>query len=193
MSFLRLLLDLLPTGPYSKDPDALHVRELQSVAELLEEADDDVAALLDELFPDTAEETLADWERVFGIVPASTATTAQRQAAVAAAYGRQPTISKTYIEQAMETFTGVDVSIVEEIPPLYDVALYDVDTYFAWSFQVVVSFADAAAAGIELPELIDAQAFLDSIKPGHTQGTLLVGGARYDNPSTLLDRSTYGV
>lgn len=71
-AYLSQLQALLPSGPaWTRDPQALLTRLLDSLAEELARVDDRAAALIDEADPRTTYEMLADWERVAGLLPYS--------------------------------------------------------------------------------------------------------------------------
>lgn len=74
MSYKDILKSLVPVeigGDFDKETEA--------IAAALERTDAVVNGLLDEIFPDTANLALEDWERVYGIVPeANEATTSRR-------------------------------------------------------------------------------------------------------------------
>ena len=192
MKFLRTLLALLPVGPYSRELDSTHVQELEAYADVAEVVDAAVGDLLEEIFPGSAVELLPDWERTFQIVPSSDATTEERQAAVLAAWSKQPNLSLPYIDDVLETYTGVSVTLSEEIPPLYDSATYDESTFFAWTFEVLLDYTEAAAVGMGTASILAAQAFLEQVQPGHAQGTVLVDAAFYDDTTTPYDLSILG-
>jgi uncharacterized protein YmfQ (DUF2313 family) len=64
----------------------------------LDRADEIVAGAADEVLPDTALKLLADWERLYNIVPPATATVTSRRSAVEAAKAATGGLSKSYFE-----------------------------------------------------------------------------------------------
>ena len=198
----ELLVSLLPDGPYSKEIQGggsppQYALVLQAAAAVLDALDSRVDALLAELFPGTAVETLAEWEAVFDLHPATGATVAQRQAAVLAAWQLKPSMSVPYIEGVLETLLGVPtVTITEFTHPIYGPlagdAHYDTDSYaeiFRWIANV--SAADAAAAGLGADDYEAAFAMILAVKPAHTLGVMTVGGATYDNAVTPYEWGAY--
>jgi len=74
---------------------------------------------LNEMFPGAATETIATWETMLGIVPASAATLAERQAAVAAKWRARGGCAPAYIKGVAEAF-GYVVGDVDVIEPASD-------------------------------------------------------------------------
>jgi uncharacterized protein YmfQ (DUF2313 family) len=64
----------------------------------LDRADEILEAAAEEVLPDAALKLLADWERVYGIVPLATATVTSRRAAVKAAKAATGGLNKSYFE-----------------------------------------------------------------------------------------------
>lgn len=63
----------------------------------LDAAEEELRRIIDEMFPDTATDTISDWERVFAITPESGATLAQRRAVVSAAYRATGGMTRDYL------------------------------------------------------------------------------------------------
>ncbi len=191
MTLLDLLLALLPTGAYSKAPDADHVLELQAYAKTIENIETRVEELLPEFFADTAEETLEDWERVFDLHPASTATTAERQAALAAHVAKEPSLNPDYIASVVSTFTlGSNVSITEYTPLFWDFE-WDAIWIDEWVFRflVVIPQADVVANSVDFER---TQLLVDALKPAHTEGVVVTDDFLFDTTTTPWDWSLYG-
>lgn len=72
--------------------------------------------LLSELFPDTCTAaTIADWERIYGIIPAAADTLGQRQAAVVQKKRLRRKLTRAYFV-ALAAAVGYNI-IIEEIQP----------------------------------------------------------------------------
>jgi uncharacterized protein YmfQ (DUF2313 family) len=85
---LRLLSPIELAGVFESDID-LEGAALDAVQESAE-------ALLEEMYPDTAYELLADWERVYDIVPADGATLQSRRDAVVEKMRARGGLSRAY-------------------------------------------------------------------------------------------------
>jgi uncharacterized protein YmfQ (DUF2313 family) len=171
MTMLRLLQQLLPLGAYSEDPTAHHLLELATWADGLQAADDDLDALEPEVFPDTALQTLPDWERILGLTPASTATTADRQAAVLAHWQLQPTLNPGHIQATMEGVSGASVAIIELCQIWGEWVWGDIWVGdWVFRFYVAVDQADVVVLSLLREPL---QVLADRLKPAHTQALVV--------------------
>lgn len=191
MSLRRLVLALLPFGAYSRAPDAQHVLELGAWATGLDTADSRITAALAEVFPPTATSTLARWEALLGLVPASTDTTAQRRAAILAALRVRPSLSPGYLVEVIGTLTGCTVTVTEFTPLFYGVAEYG-DVYvdeYVFRFLVVIDKAEATAAAVQWDRV---QLVVEDIEPAHTAGIVCFTDARYDDAYSPYDHCVYG-
>ena len=190
MTLHELLLRLLPPGPYSLEPDAVHVLELQAYATGLQDADDAVDAVLDEMFAATAADSLGRWEGMLGVIAGSGDTTAERRAAILAALRRRPSLNPGYIADIIGTLTQSTVTVTEYAPLVYGVAEYG-DLYVdEWVFRFLV-IADRVEAEAADAHWYRVQPVLDDIKPAHTEGIFCFSDAIYDDEWSPYDHCVY--
>lgn len=195
MTFLELLLAYLPDGAYDKDPDALHVLELEAFAEVLQtNLDDRIDDLLDELFPDTTTEMIGEWEEMLGLTPASSDTLQQRRDRVGEALRRIPLMTPDYIADQLEKLTGVKPTIVEFTAFHCDDAdsLVDVDSLeMQWTWYAAFDRAAAVAASMD-DGLAEEQLLVERLQPGHADGTACFDDFRTNDPYSQVDRDLLG-
>lgn len=80
--YYNILKSLLPPGAYSDDDESIVMRTVRADAEQLAAGGESVVQALErEIFPDTAEASLPEWEKMLGIALPANATLATRQAA----------------------------------------------------------------------------------------------------------------
>lgn len=94
---LRALLpDLMAAPGFAVGDEADRI--LWCDAKQLDIVDDDVAGVIDEMFPETCRHTIADWERVYALPSPSGTTLSARRAAVAAADLATGGLARPYFE-----------------------------------------------------------------------------------------------
>jgi uncharacterized protein YmfQ (DUF2313 family) len=89
---------------------------LAAYASALDLVDSAAADFLNEILPDMAHDTIADWERVFGIVPPAGSTLAQRQQALVLAMCNKGGLSRQHFI-AIAALMGQTITITEYIVP----------------------------------------------------------------------------
>jgi hypothetical protein len=93
--YLKSVQSLLPGGPaFTRDADAKITKLLKGLATELGRVDGRAVDLLDESDPRTASETLADWERVYGITTDTTLSDAVRRDAILAKIASQEVLTE---------------------------------------------------------------------------------------------------
>ena len=143
----------------------------------LDNAETRAGDLLTEMFPDTVDELLADWERVYGLVQSSLPTY-QRLQNLLAKVRLRPRLDRSYIQSCVFPFVGYTVEIEEYMMFRCDdpLCLTDDDEFAMdedglFQFTVIIDPALVETAGYNLP---DIQETLDRIKPAHTQAIIEV-------------------
>ena len=115
-AYARQLMQLLPRGSLWNTEIGSTLRKLLlGLAEELARVDARGEVLLDEWSPDTASETLEDWERVLGITPEDGATEDERRIAAAAKYVARGGQTPAYFV-ALAGALGFTATVTE-IPP----------------------------------------------------------------------------
>lgn len=93
--YLKSIQSLLPNGPaFTRDSNANITKLLKGLATELGRVDGRAVDLLDESDPRTASETLADWERVYGITTDTTLSDAVRRDAILAKIASQEVLTE---------------------------------------------------------------------------------------------------
>lgn len=150
----------LPPGPALDDAGEGKLTDLMDgLAAEFQRIDARGGDLLDEADPRTADEMLADWERLTGLV-AGDQTDAARRNAVVAKLTSNSAPSRAFLIQQAATL-GYTVTIVERHARRYRALLGDLYGGIAWQFVWEVHVADVAAAP-------DLEALLKSYAPAHT-------------------------
>jgi len=194
MSTYDRMLQLLPWGPLSRDDGALHLEELDAWADSIDGVDDQVALSVDACFPQTDPELLDRWEALLDLHPAAGDSDAVRQQRVLEALARVPLMTPAYIAAQLEILTTVEPTIVEFMAFHCDDAGSRVDYECLekqWFFLAAFGRAAAVAASVD-DELVEEQALLDRLKPGHTQGVACFDDFRCNDPYSLTDRDLLG-
>ena len=115
-AYARQLMQLLPRGSLWNTEIGSTLRKLLlGLAEEIARVDARGEVLLDEWSPDTASETLEDWERVLGITPEDGATEDERRIAAAAKYVARGGQTPAYFV-ALAGALGFTATVTE-IPP----------------------------------------------------------------------------
>lgn len=167
-SYARHLRQLLPQGRlwYLDEGSALR-QWLLGLADELARVDQRVLDLLRESDPRQAVELLAEWERVYGL--SGTGTTAQRQAALAAAVGAKGGQTPAYFEllalaagYTATVYEGFIETPVARIGARIGDRLYGPAWAVAWRVEVVDTASPPAVSHAELEVIIRKAA------PAHT-------------------------
>lgn len=191
---IDVLRALIPAGLFDFTPGTVVFAEYGTIALMVDAVEDQVAAVLAELDPRTAEVLLARWEAVL-VLRAKDRSTAERQARVLAALRLIPDFRPLTIQTRMSEFTLVDWVITEPGPFLFDDpgSLFDTTDDVldgAHVFVLTADHDDVVAAGLYRPDLL---AFLGRLKPAHTLGQVRVEGAfLFDDPWSLFDLDLLG-
>jgi uncharacterized protein YmfQ (DUF2313 family) len=169
---LKLLFPAELTGVFADDI-ALEGKQL-------DDAQASADMLLAEMFPDAAHDTLADWERVCGLIPAVDDPLQKRRNAVALKLRERGGLSRAYFI-ALAATLGWTITIDELMPfqcgwNRCGDALYIVDVRWIWrvnvSGQSVYTFqAGIAATGERLcwwAAATDLETVFNNLKPAHT-------------------------
>jgi len=162
---LRLLFPVEMGGDFEKD--------LELEGKLLDEAQARAEELLREIFPDTANELLSEWERVCGLTPGASDPLALRRERVIQKLRELGRLDRAYYV-ALAATMGFAISI-EELPP--NVEGHGEESIFIWRIHVagtpVYYFrAGESRAGERLcwwPAATALEGLFQDIKPAHTQ------------------------
>lgn len=170
----RQLKQLLPRGPlWRLDQDSAISRLLLAIAEELARVDGRAGQLLEEWDPSTADELLADWERVLGLPADGTtlpASTADRRIGAARAYVARGGQSEVYFYE-LAALAGFVVVIGDLAPHVWRMTADLAQARVAYTVVNQVFRAGAARMGdrlasVTVPEL---EAPVRRASPAHTQ------------------------
>lgn len=166
MDYPALLARLLPPGSYSVSGEKLSA-ELNSEGVALSAAQSSASKVASGVLPDGGTtELLPDWERVYGITPASSATISSRVAAIQARMRAVGGLSRAYFIEVAAAL-GYTITISELTPfrasrnRVGDVIAV-AGVVYAWRVSV---FGVAAAP--------DLEALFRELKPAHTAVTFI--------------------
>lgn len=190
----ELLLRLVPQGADNYEEGTVIRADLNVSAAALDMTWTQAEELGDELLPDRAEETLTQWEALYGLFRDRGLSTQQRQARLVAAKRRLPNFKPATIEELVLEHSGA-AGVVEE-PRAFrtdDADSVTDDPYDvvdgAHVFFVVFVRADAVSADVDRDEITE---MLDVIRPAHTIGIVQFDDFRTDDPYSLTDRDLLG-
>ncbi len=149
---LKLLLPVELDGVFSADI-ALEGAELDAVQSSAEQ-------ILAEMLGDTADRTLADWERVLGLI-AGDQSAAMRRLKIAAKINDVGRLDRAYFIQVAAA-VGFTVTVTEFTPftcmTAIDQPIYPAEIRFVWQINVLQPHA---------PE-IPLETIMNDLKPAHT-------------------------
>lgn len=191
-TFLELLKLLLPYGVYSDVSEAEYLKDLSVHADALELCQDNSEALLNECFPDSTDQFLSSWERVYGLNQ-SDKPAFQRFQNLLAAVNARGGVSRAYIQGALRPFVGYDVEIEEYMvfradDPrcLTDGDKYALDENYVFQFAVKIDNALITTIGYDSAAVQEA---INRVKPAHTTGLLDTGSYGFfcDSVNSLTD------
>ncbi len=140
-------------------------KDLQLEETEIEKAEISAQELLEEIFPDTTNLLIADWERVCGITPGETDTLAGRRSRVIQQLQSQGSLSRAHFI-ALAAILGFTIIITENIPFMAGWAKAKNELFFpeiTWVWNVDVQSNDTVVEEAMLEEVI-AQ-----LKPAHTE------------------------
>ncbi|MCK9389867.1 MAG: YmfQ family protein [Sulfuritalea sp.] len=183
-AYLSQLQALLPLGPaWSKEPQAMCIRLLDSLAEELARVDVRADQLLEEADPRTTSEMLADWERVAGLsafssVDGSPLSIDQRRANLVSRITERGGQSPAYFI-ALAARLGFTVTITEfrewSVVDDVEALLCGADWNFAWRINAPLVTASewTVESDVETSfSVIWLNALMESVlhedKPAHT-------------------------
>lgn len=162
---LKLLFPLEMGGVFEED--------IELEGRRLDDALASAGRLLDQIFPDTADALLPDWERVCGLTPGAEDSLQLRRSRVVAKLREQGSLRRSYyIEMAAQL--GYTITITELAPGQEG---YGDEGIFVWRVTVagdtpVYYFrAGESAAGERLlwwPTLTAIEGLFEDVKPAHT-------------------------
>lgn len=163
--YLNLLALLLPPVTYVPSGERLKA-QLNAEAKLYAILDGMTAELVSAIDPETATDTLTDWERVYALTPGSGDTLQQRRQAVMAALAETGGLSRQYFIN-LAAALGYDITIDELDDPMWrwvvNVNGTPEQTYY---FRVGES-----SVGDRLEESgdPDLETLFNRLKPAHTE------------------------
>jgi uncharacterized protein YmfQ (DUF2313 family) len=136
--------------------------------------------VLQEIFPDVAYDTLADWERVCGIIPAVSATKSTRRIAVIQKLCAKGGLSRKYfIDLAAAIGWTITITELNNFMAGWHRAgdhLYIASARWSWQINVFGQLPYAFRAGTSFAgerlgywkPAADLEAFFNNLKPAHT-------------------------
>jgi uncharacterized protein YmfQ (DUF2313 family) len=158
-----------------KDLGGVHPQDQLVEGDNLDDLELSAQGLIAELSPDTATQTLADWERVLGITPRADATTEGRRSVVLARVRARGGLSLPYFISVAAAM-GRSITI-EELPP--NAPTYGPESRWIWKVHLAGSASQAvefqagiSSAGDRLLEFDGEQVFEEiflELKPAHTE------------------------
>lgn len=186
--YARMLKALLPSGKVWRLEQGGELSNLfLGCGDELERVDGRVAELLAESDPRTADELLADFERVLGLE--SDGTTPQRRLRVVAALLRRPRFRPVDFQTALAPLYDVDPEDVTVIERTAAEAASMGDPREIYRF-----FITCAAPGPDAVGFAEVQEVIDLMKPSHTLGQVITSlNFLCDDPNSLCDADTLGV
>ena len=143
MDFKDLLNGLHPPGVFSDAPASIFQGELAVVAAAFKRANDNAAALKDEMHPETATASIADWERNYGLTPGPDDPLQTRRQRVVAKMNAQGGLSRQYFI-GFAASLGYAITIDEYEPFMSDIgcagdSCSEDEIFFAWLITVLNS------------------------------------------------------
>lgn len=157
-----------------KDLGGVHAQDVFVEGDNLDDLEQSAQGLIAELFPDTAVQTLPDWERVLGITPKEDATTEGRRSVVLALVRARGGLSMPYFISVASAMGRVIT--IEELPP--NAPTYGPESRWIWKIHIWNSTASAvefqagiSSAGDRILDFDGEQIFeeiMAALKPAHT-------------------------
>lgn len=152
----------------------VHEQDLAIEGGHLDEALDRAAALLEQIFPDTADELIPDWERLCGITPGASDTLQLRRTRVVARLKEQGRLDRQYYIDIAAAL-GVEITIDELAAGEEG---YGPEGIFVWrvtaidlDHEIIYFRAGESVAGDHLMtwrDVIDIEELFERLKPAHT-------------------------
>jgi uncharacterized protein YmfQ (DUF2313 family) len=180
--FARHLALLMGTGVQAR-PGSFTEADLLALGGALRDARATNLAILDEAFPDTVDQLLAEWEAMYGLPTRADLTTAQR---------RDRLVAKV---RAARAGTPADIlTAVHKLDPTATITEYTAAAVAGTNprsvFRFVVVLASAVYDDADLRGQIER--LLDQMKPAHTAYSLAISDVfRWDDAATPWDDSTW--
>lgn len=168
-AYARQLKQLLPRGIlWALESDSELSKLLLGIADELVRVDGRGVALLEEWDPRTADETLADWERALGLIPADGATAAARRLQAAMKLVARGGQTSAYFKALAERL-GFTVSIAQTDDYVWTMTVTVGTAPFAvrtQDFRAGIARAGDTLQSWTIPELEDE---INRAKPAHTR------------------------
>jgi len=177
----EVLLKLLPPKTYSDDPDSLTRGDIKVQGDTLDDVEASAKGLLNEMFPDTADVTIVDWERVCALVGGDEMSPNERQDRVVSKLNEKAGIDADHILDVMEPLFGYR-------PTLHEHESYAEvgDEYWGFAIEIDENEIDPNF------DYDHALRELQKIQPGHAQGRIGHMPFRCDDPQSLTDKDLLG-
>jgi uncharacterized protein YmfQ (DUF2313 family) len=145
MSFYELLKNLLPRGPYDPDDTSASNRSLYVKAARLDGVSLALNALLLEMRPETASDSIHDWEVMCGLVPGQDDTLQTRRQRIIAKLNETGGLSIPYFIE-LAAALGYEIEIEELTPFMANIGragdrIYVDDVLKMWRVKVLDSGA----------------------------------------------------
>lgn len=168
-SHAEVLRQLMPV-----ELSGVHEQDLAIEGKHLDEALDRATTLLEQIFPDTADELIPAWERLCGITPGADDTLQLRRTRVVAKLKEQGRLDRQYYIDIAAAL-GVEITI-EELGPGDEG--YGPEGIFVWrvtaidlDHEIIYFRAGESVAGDYLMTwryVIDIEEIIERLKPAHT-------------------------
>lgn len=179
-----LFRKLLPPGEaYSDDPASLHLTELAIWGQLFDKASTDIDGMINEIFPDTIEDSLDEWEAELNIVNDTSLPTYQRMQNILTKYITQGDLSILCMQMALFPYLGYFVTITESkvfrtdsLGSKVDVdAIQDSTHVYLWT--VTIETLKIKTEGFRVQDIVNT---LNRVMPAWTGFVLIIDGFRAD-------------
>jgi len=177
----EVLIKLLPPKTYSEDPDSLVRADLKVHGDTLDDVQESAEGLLDEVFPDKADVTIGDWERVCALVGGEAFSLSERQDRVVSKLNEKAGIDVPHILDVMEPLFGYRPDLHE-----HDSYAEVGDEYWGFAIEIDENQIDPNF------DYDHALSELRKIQPGHAQGRIGHMPFRCDDPQSLTDKDLLG-
>jgi len=170
---IGVLLQLLPKGLYDTEPGTTVRNSLEGEAAALEELEGVTEVFVPEVYPDKTVQLLSQWEALYGLKPASSATISQRRAALMARVRAEPSLSRAFLASSAAEILGYTPAIRETYvlrvgaQPVGMVAqarIFPVTEMYRWHMDINPALTDIGTYDRRPLELL-----IEALQPAHTQ------------------------
>jgi len=127
----RALEQLHPPGAYpSDDPDSVHYNATLAESLIFEELSEELAEARLDAFPQTARDSIPDWETAYGLAAGAAMTLQNRRDQIISKERETPEMTVQVFKDIIEPYMGYE-------PDIYERAGYSVHGDKIWKFSVI--------------------------------------------------------